>query len=150
MVRRDVGQSLILVGMDGSACVWRALHYAIGVRQRQPGRLVVIHAVHIPAYARLDNAVGSSIEIGHHALECAKEGAGELADTVRDIGLESGAVIEYLRVDDNLTTALIRAASTYHADLVVVGGKGRFGRRFLGSVEAGVVRSCKCPVTVVP
>lgn len=152
LVPSDGRSSLIVVGVDGSAGGWRALHYAIGIQGRQNGRLLAVHAVHIPAYALVaDDSLGMATDAFYHSFEGMQEGIGQIADEVRAIGRDTQADIEYVWVNDNPITALVRTASAYHADLVVVGRSERFKRRrLLGSVEFGVLRSCGCPVTVVP
>jgi nucleotide-binding universal stress UspA family protein len=152
--KRD-GQSLFLVGVDGSRSAWRALHYAIGLRRLQPGRLLAIYAVQIPAYSLVGN---DSLRIPaadstYCDLEGSAFGAGQIGDAVRELASESCVAVEYAWVDDQPISALVRTASAYRADLVVVGGAGRASksnRRIIDSVEAGILRKCICPVTVVP
>lgn len=151
VAQREDGQSLILVGVDGSDKGWRALHYAIGVRRNQPGRLVAMHAVQIPAYALVSvDSFGFGADSIYYALDGAHIGVGEIAQGVRGLGRECGLAVEFVWVDDSPAAAIIRAASAYRADLVVIGSSGAARRRFHNSTEASILRSCLCPVTVVP
>ena len=63
-----------------------------------------------------------------------------------------GATAEFLVWDGDPGGAIVAAAEAEHADLVVVGTRGRSGaeRMLLGSVSDHVVRQADRPVLVVP
>jgi nucleotide-binding universal stress UspA family protein len=67
--------------------------------------------------------------------------------TARDAGVNA----EFLLWDGDPGDAIAAAAEAEHADLVVVGTRGRSGaeRMLLGSVSDHVVRHAECPVLVV-
>ena len=63
----------------------------------------------------------------------------------------AGVTAEFLVWDGDAGSSIAAAADAEHADLVVVGTRGRSGaeRMLLGSVSDHVVRHAACPVLVV-
>jgi nucleotide-binding universal stress UspA family protein len=64
---------------------------------------------------------------------------------------EAGATAEFLVWEGDPGDSIAAAAEAEHADIVVVGTRGRSGaeRMLLGSVSDHVVRHADCPVLVV-
>lgn len=89
-------------------------------------------------------------------------GRGQRVDQVRDRqehaaqglvgrGRELGIPVSFLIWVGDPGEQIVSAAESEHADLVVVGtrGRGAMGRLFIGSVSDYVVRHAPCPVVVV-
>lgn len=73
-----------------------------------------------------------------------------LVKVVRD-AREDGVNAEFLVWEGETGTSIASAAEAEHADMIVVGTRGRSGaeRMILGSVSDHVVRHAPCPVLVV-
>jgi nucleotide-binding universal stress UspA family protein len=141
--------SSIVCGIDESAGPEAALRVASALAERMGLRLVVVHAVPIPAAelwlrpvplaARAGELDLLGREAGDRLLGWAGEAHG-LSDA--EERLESGSPSECLRA----------VASEEDAELVVVGSRGTGPLRaaILGSVSASLAREAPCPVVVVP
>lgn len=70
------------------------------------------------------------------------------ADQLREQGVDATAML----VRGPTVDTLLHMAEKQDSDLIVVGshGRGMVAEMLLGSVSQGLVRSGKCPVTVVP
>lgn len=66
-------------------------------------------------------------------------------------GRQAGVSVSFLVWEGTPGPAIVEAATSEAADLVVVGshGRGRVGRLVLGSVSDHVVRNAPCPVLIV-
>jgi nucleotide-binding universal stress UspA family protein len=134
----------ILVGYDGSPAAHAAVEYAID-RTGPEGRLVVVHAYHVPP-----DYVGASYytELQEDAAEAA---AGVLDALERDC--EPLLTVEHERdiAVGPAAVGITGAADAYEADEIVIGsrGVGRM-RALMGSVAHDVIHRANCPVTVIP
>jgi nucleotide-binding universal stress UspA family protein len=66
-------------------------------------------------------------------------------------GRQAGIAINFLIWEGEPGPAIVEAAASESADLIVVGshGRGRVGRFMLGSVSDHVIRNAAAPVLVV-
>lgn len=148
----------ILVPVDGSKYSQDAAEYAVKIAKLMKAKVVVLHVLHLPAYAFTYSASSGSpvaipaplpLEVSDDEKKVAKE----LVDSVRKIAEEAGVGVETKLVehDPSVPDAIIQFASEAGVDLIVMGTKGRTGiKRFLlGSVTESVVHHAHCPVLVV-
>ena len=134
----------ILVATDGSPASAAASDEAIDLAQRLGAHLLVINVVNIPEVTAA-SAMFPGTVIG------AREEAESIARAVVDEARRSGVIATYLTWEGQPGEAIVSAAESEGADLIVVGTHGRsvIGRLLLGSVSEYVVRHSRVPVLVV-
>lgn len=141
----------ILVAVDGSSHGERALAAALDLARRCNATLLLFHAIELgPMRADLDGMVDEA------AREVYRRVGAELADNVldgaeqqaRSAGLEQ---VQRLAQPGNAAAAIVEAAQTKGADLIIVGTRGLTGLHglALGSVAHKVTSMAHCPVLVV-
>jgi len=149
----------ILVPVDGSKYSQNAAEYAVKIAKLMKAKIVVLHVLHLPAYAFTYSASGGvspvaiptplPLEVSDDEKKVAKE----LVDSVREMAEEAGVSVETKLVEHHpsVPDAIIQFASEAGGDLIVMGTKGKTGiKRFLlGSVTESVVHHAHCPVLVV-
>jgi nucleotide-binding universal stress UspA family protein len=136
----------IVVGVDGSEHALDALRWAIEEAGHRGCKVHAIIAVHYPPV--VDTGFGP----GPDLVNLERDAASLLDDAVRSACPDAAlaADVERRVVFDSPAHALVDTAA--HADLLVVGSRGRGGFRglLLGSVSSECVRHSPCPVVVVP
>ncbi len=82
----------------------------------------------------------------------ALRGRRDLLDRLRERFAERSIACETLLIRGDPAKTLIREATRWGADLVVMGshGRGNLVKRLVGSVSEGILRSRKLPVLVIP
>jgi len=142
----------ILVALDGSDHAQKALDTAVKLAQRCNGELILFHAIQLsalrgdyhamvtPAARKIYRGLGR--EQGDAILERAEK-------TAREMGLEK--VVRSIVEADSTAKAILAAAESTGADLLVVGTRGLTGLRELtmGSVAHKVTAAANCPVLVM-
>jgi nucleotide-binding universal stress UspA family protein len=146
----------ILVAVDGSETSRRGLDEAIRLAQLTGARLRLIHAV---------DDVSVSVAMGAYGIDVSGAYVGDWLNKLRDSGRailrEDEAVAQAASVQ--VETALgggfagpvwdqiARDATTWKADLIVLGTHGRrgVGRALLGSTAEMVARHASVPVLLV-
>jgi len=132
----------ILLATDLTAASREATGRAIDLAGRLGARLLIVNVLD---KRRL--AGGGS----HERVDQARaEREAHLVKVVRE-ARATGVTAEFLVWEGDPGSSIAAAAEAEHADLVVVGTRGRSGagRMFLGSVSDHVVRHASCPVLVV-
>jgi nucleotide-binding universal stress UspA family protein len=132
----------ILLATDLTAASREATDRAIDLASRLEARLLMVNVLEKRrlsgggAHERVDQARSERETL--------------LVKTVRT-ARDAGVNAEFLLWDGDPGDAIAAAAEAEHADLVVVGTRGRSGaeRMLLGSVSDHVVRHAECPVLVV-
>jgi nucleotide-binding universal stress UspA family protein len=132
----------ILLATDLTVASREATARAIDLARRLGARLLIVNVLD---KRRLVGA-GSHERVDQPRAE--REA--HLVSVVRD-ARAAGVTAEFLVWDGDAGSSIAAAADAEHADLVVVGTRGRSGaeRMFLGSVSDHVVRHATCPVLVV-
>jgi nucleotide-binding universal stress UspA family protein len=134
----------ILLATDGSVASEPASDQAIDLAVQIGARLLVVSVVSSsrqPSEAAAD---------GSHAAELRDSIAAKVQEIVQH-ARAAGADATYLVWEGNAGEAIVAAADSENADLIVVGSHGRSGvtRFLIGSVSDYVVRHAHCPVMVV-
>jgi nucleotide-binding universal stress UspA family protein len=139
-----MSDGILICGVDDSEAARRAAHVAAELSRQLGSRLVLVHVARVTAppagapsaYAKLH---GAAIAGGKRVLERLKQDD-ELADAEERVELGSPA------------QALLDAAASQGADMLVVGtrGRGPLAAAVLGSVSTDLVTRAACPVVVVP
>jgi nucleotide-binding universal stress UspA family protein len=132
----------ILLATDLTAASREATDRAIDLAARLEARLLIVNALEkrrlsgSGAHERVDQARGERETL--------------LVKVVRE-ARDAGVTAEFLVWEGDPGDSIAAAVEAEHADLVVVGTRGRSGaeRMLLGSVSDHVVRHAECPVLVV-
>ncbi len=138
----------ILVATDESPHALRAATFAARLaRELHEAEVILVNVGHIPAIA-----LGGMEMVDFSVIEDALETAGKttLDRTLREFaGVSASATALYRRGDP--AQEIIAAAREKHADLIVMGsrGRGQLGGLILGSVSERVLHSAQMPVLIV-
>lgn len=149
--RRCVMYQRILVPVDGSRCARRGLSEAIALARLTGARIRLVHVVDEPLVAiGTDIAAGAAADLVAIAREAAQR---VLADATETVKLAGVPVDDLLldSFDGRLCDLVTQAASSWAADLVVIGTHGRrgVGRLLLGSDAEQILRLSPVPVLLV-
>lgn len=137
----------ILAPTDFGPCSARAIDLATTLAQALGARLTLLHAWEVPLYPYTRVAVPMEslvVDIEQHAAE-------HLACELQKLRERLPIATSSLKLDTPWR-AIVEAARSLNADLVVMGTHGRRGihRALMGSVAEKVVRLCDVPVLTVP
>lgn len=138
----------VLIGVDDSPYSDAAIRHATGAAWPKATRFLVVSAaapIFIgPGEVTAADSIGRLME---EQEKYHKEIAERAATRLREAGLTADARM----VLGDPRTALLDAARSEHADLIVVGSHGRTGvkKLLLGSVASHVVTHAPCSVLVV-
>ena len=137
----------VVVGTDGSATADKAVETAANLARQLRATLHVVTAYRQPG-AGMGGASGAAMaESGGAGLQ--SEAAKQIADKAAGTWGE-GVSAEAHAFPGHAADALLEAAQTIGADLIVVGSKGMTGaRRVLGSVPNSVAHGASCAVLIV-
>lgn len=140
----------ILVALDGSDPSTRAFDEALRLAGDQHAKLRIIHVIDVGGlYAAGMEGVDVTpverawVDAGKQVLEHSLEQA-------RKAGVDGETSL--LETDgERISDVIISAATSWGADLIVMGTHGRhgLGHLLLGSVAEGVVRAARTPVLLV-
>ena len=144
----------ILLPMDGSACSWKALEYALAIARRHGARVLAFHVVdramveHIRPLLQV--AVPSAERLATMQKEYEANASAFLGEVV-GMPETSGVEIATDWVTGLPAEDIVKHATGIRADLIVMGTHGRRGvsHLLLGSVAERVVRTAPCPVLTV-
>jgi nucleotide-binding universal stress UspA family protein len=133
----------ILLATDGSAASEPASEQAIDLATQVQAKLLVVTVVP-SGRPQPEAATAISSEESRDSMAARAQGIVQRAKA-------AGANATYLLWEGDAGEAIVAAADSENADLIVVGSHGRSGvsRFFIGSVSDFVVRHAHCPVMVV-
>jgi nucleotide-binding universal stress UspA family protein len=133
----------ILLATDGSPASEPASEQAIDLATQVGARLLVVSVVASARQPSESTAVG-------HASET-RDALAANAQAIVQKARAAGADATFLVWEGDAGDAIVAAADSENADLIVVGSHGRSGvsRFLIGSVSDFVVRHAHCPVMVV-
>ena len=137
----------ILVPLDFSVNSDRALEYAAGLARRFDAALHLVHVCELPVAlsASLDSFGGV---YGNWSERLGEDAARELAGLKKRI---TGRKVTTEVLFGNAASAIVEAAESNNADLIVMGthGHGPVLHVVMGNVAERVVRHAPCPVLTV-
>jgi nucleotide-binding universal stress UspA family protein len=130
--------SKILVPIDFSPHSDHALEWAIGLAKNSGGSLELVHAIHMPHDIQMTGEWWATL----------RARAVERLDVCIDEADRAGVPCEAHLLDEPPAEAILKAAESSHADLIVMGshGRGALGHLLLGGVASKVLRLSEIPV----
>jgi nucleotide-binding universal stress UspA family protein len=137
----------IVFATDGSVAADRVLLYAEHVARVEGAHVIVVHAYQLPqVYEWTESYKDLEAEFKQVAEEVAEDAVAELQRS----GVQAVADVRQGPAPE----AILEAARTHEADLIVMGSRVRsrdnVAELLLGSVSAYVLRYAPCPVLAVP
>jgi nucleotide-binding universal stress UspA family protein len=135
---KDWDIKTIVLGYDGSEGAKQAAELAIALARLSNARIIAITAFHGHSDALSEFAARNSVK------------AQALTDEIMLMLGTAGVKAEPIVLEGQAPEALLRAAESHDADLIVVGrrGHGLTAGLLLGSTSEYVVRRAKVPVLV--
>jgi len=133
----------ILVPLDGSALAEAALSRAVELAQDSGARLLLLRAAQAHTVPGTDPTEAQ--------VKVVDEAEAYLARVKERLAAEGVKEVETSVWYGPAATAVVEAASLYHADLIVMTTHGRsgFGRLILGSVAESVLRGTTTPILLL-
>ncbi|WP_345815890.1 universal stress protein [Paraburkholderia sp. PREW-6R] len=141
----------ILVAVDGSQTSRRAFDAALALAKAHGAQLQPFYVVeNTPIYFEAPGYDPSVLR--NRLLEEGKELGAEFAMAMAGQGVKGEMVVGEASSLDDVSTAVLKAAAQFNADLLVMGTHGRRGvqRLILGSVAERCVRQASLPVLLIP
>jgi nucleotide-binding universal stress UspA family protein len=135
---------IILLATDGSPASESASEEAIDLATQIDARLLVVSVM-----GGSSRPAGASTEVA--SMADSRDSLTTKAQALVQRAKAAGADATFLVWDGEPGEAIVAAAESENADLIVVGSHGRSGvsRFLIGSVSDYVVRHAHCPVMVV-
>lgn len=141
----------ILVAVDGSHTSRRAFDAALNLAVSEGAELQPFYVVeNTPMYFEAPGYDPSILR--GQLIEQGKQLGTELSQAMRAKGVAGNVAVGEASSLDDVSTAVLKAAAAFNADLLVMGTHGRRGvqRLFLGSVAERCVRQAALPVLLIP
>lgn len=135
---RGDGPHRLLVGVDGSDTSWRAVYYALGRARRENSTAIAVNVMPV-AVAGVGAGCAALVDAGS-----------EMGTQIESLAREYDVDARFESVVGDPAGALLRLASEYQADGIVVGASKALVHKIFGSIASRAVRRSPCPVTVVP
>ena len=139
----------ILCAVDFSSCSLHAVQYALSLAQEANARLTVLNVVEIPPETLLqrEGSLGLSGRVREYVHSVREDRRRELAALVPEEA-RTYCTIETRLSEGTPYREILRLANEQHADLIVMGvrGRGAADLLFFGSTVQHVVRQASCPV----
>ena len=141
----------ILLATDLSSASEGATNQAMQLARDLRAELLVVSV--IDPVSPLGGGAGHGVGVGPIVARMDQRRAARemAAQSLVVEGRRSGVRVSFLVWEGEPGPAIVEAAGSEAADLVVVGshGRGRVGRLVLGSVSDHVVRNAPCPILIV-
>ena len=133
----------VLLATDLGVTTREASRQAIVLAARLRSRLLIVHVLDA-------RRAGPAPVVSGRPFAVRAERETDLLELVRSAHA-AGVHAEFLLWEGDPAEAIAAAASSEHADILVVGSRGRRGaeRALLGSVSDELIRIASCPVLVV-
>ena len=141
----------ILVAVDGSQTSRRAFEAALALAKSTGAVLQPCYIVeNTPMYFEAPGYDPSVLR--NRLIEEGQELGVEFAREMEAQGVKGEIVVSEVPSLDDVSTAVLKAAADFNADLLVMGTHGRrgFQRLILGSVAERCVRQARLPVLLIP
>jgi nucleotide-binding universal stress UspA family protein len=144
--------AVVVVGVDGSDTSWDAFSWACGEARRLSGRVVVVWVSDVLGNANL-SAISSFAALATSDLvEAQTQIEADLKERLRDELRTAnchGMDLTFVHSHGDVATELLRVATTYAAQLIVVGRSTKVRHRVAGALGPRLVRKSDAPVVVI-
>lgn len=140
--------SRILLAVDDSPAALAAARVTVELAQRLDAQVLAVNV--------LADHVLSNLLARHSAdADIARRrglGAASVLDHVAQMAERAGVSVETQQLEGDVARHVLRLASAWHADMVVIGRSGQHGpgEPYVGSETAHVLEFAELPVLVVP
>jgi nucleotide-binding universal stress UspA family protein len=138
----------ILVATDLTPASRSAVSEAVALAKENGAELMIAHVCETPSISQ-EAAIAPGVydEWTRNLKETAQERLQPLLEESRKEGVHAGVLVLFGAPYE----AIVEAAQSNNADLIIVGTHGRKGvsRLFLGSVASRVISTAHCPVMTV-
>jgi nucleotide-binding universal stress UspA family protein len=145
--------AVIVVGVDGSETSWDALWWACGEALRLGGRTVAIFVSPSGSSGTAAAAVGGLAGMGAANRAWIEETGTEQAEDLRrqleHCAVDNAVNLTFVHALGDAATELLRLATAYHADQIVVGRSSKALHHLAGSLGRRLVAKRQAPVVVV-
>jgi nucleotide-binding universal stress UspA family protein len=133
---------VIVVGVDGSVGAAEALRWALARAGALSSRIVAVRAWERPL---------APLGVVELVVDLGEAAARELAEGVGAVASDAAVVVDQRTMEGTPARVLIYVAQQEHADLLVVGtrGRGGFSGLVLGSTSATLAHHAPCPLVIV-
>jgi nucleotide-binding universal stress UspA family protein len=137
----------ILVPTDFSDCATRALEYAIELASKLSASIVLLH-VYLPPVVYMPDGIWALPQGAPNVHDKLRAALEALAARTRQA---ASRPVEIALAEGDPAKEIVKAATDYACDLIVIGTHGRTGlsHLVLGSVAEKVVQRGHCPVLTV-
>lgn len=135
----------VLIAIDGSKCARKAFEKALEMARASGGTLTIIHVMQVPHAAGIGKTLTAEVE--SFFRKDAKLFLAEHAEEAEMKGVKADTIL----VKGHPAKAILYAAKSMGADVIIVGSRGLGGMKglLLGSVSHAVVQHASAPVLVV-
>lgn len=136
-----------LVATDGSETAMKAADRAVSEAAEHGAKLFAVHVIDTEEYAATRKRGG-----WQQFYEGLREHGREIAKEVCDMAEERDVPVECVLLEGRPSEEVVGFAGENDVDQIFVGTVGRSGLSevLLGSTAERVIRTARCPVTVVP
>jgi nucleotide-binding universal stress UspA family protein len=146
------GTPVVVVGVDGSDTSWDAFSWAIGEAGRLGGRVVVVLVSDVLGNTNL-SAISSFAALAMSELvETQNQIEADIIARLRTELREANnhqIDLTFVQSHGDVATELLRVATKYHAQLIVVGRSTKARHRVAGALGHRLLRRSDAPVVVV-
>lgn len=138
----------MVVGVDGSAGSAAALAWAAAHAPLLDAEVVVVHSIDVSLAVPPPTVPAPPFVLDDELRAGMRDAVHEWCAPLRDAGVPHRAEL----YEGNAVGAINQLVAQEHADLVVVGrrGRGGFAELLLGSVASSLSRHAAVPVVIVP
>ncbi|HIG01232.1 MAG TPA: universal stress protein [Myxococcales bacterium] len=138
---------VILVPLDFSKHADSIVEWAAHLAEEHQSSVVLLHAYHLPVEFQQVEGTYLPADFWNSLKDEAKDQLTLYGDRLRRRGLQ----VEELTREGYPATVIEEEAERLHADLIVIGSRGRSGLKhlLLGSIAERVVQKSPCPVLTV-
>ncbi|MFT7521716.1 MAG: nucleotide-binding universal stress UspA family protein, partial [Kiritimatiellia bacterium] len=142
----------IVVGIDFSECAWDAVNHALSLAQLHDSRVILVHATQMPSGLSGKTMVRSgSSEVRVPAESTLRTESIELMAKYKSRLTDAKVAVQLHIEPGSAAKIVVKAATDYHADLIITGAHGRTGlaKAWHGSVSEQIHSTSPCPVLTI-
>jgi nucleotide-binding universal stress UspA family protein len=138
----------ILLPVDGSDASLKAAGYSLRLAKVLDANVICVHVIDVPPLLKGMNPALVALYFSQ-AEKHAKKLTGNVEEMAKKVKVQMAS--EIIIDVPSVSNAIIEYAANQHADLIIMGTRGRTGAKklLLGSVASAVMAHARCPVLLV-